>query len=630
MNLSFTWLIVVIVASWGGWLLAGRTEVATLLMGAGMFILSGLEFFATAAGMRRKIMPAIGLVAGMGVFCAGIFDRLDINRWSSMADWVTGFVLGAVLVTVLLCGWFRRAMQEGDGFTAGSIPLPHWDAIWISLGFALSVIVDESVIEWYRKQGYGVPEWLRTLACSLVWVGVAYLIQILRFGRILRTRLLLAVFSPAILFLTESTGTGWLSLGISPMIFWAICCSGGSYPVRRPEGTFADGLVQLRGVVLTGLITLCLASNISGSLMNRTVTEIAETYGRLAPLSGESFMRLVMNDAYLWHNEVSSDGIDVSDSRPLLKGMRVAEKDRFSVAWSNDSPFGKPEKKANPGVFLSRHEGKTFVAHVIPGSPADKAGVARGWRLMQKHSGEGSADQPPVFTFANSGDVQREVRETMVEEALVDFRVDVESERRIGYVYLARFKPEAQAQLDKAFSKFSKANIEELVIDLRYNPGGAVFVVDYLASLVAGKQHAGEVLYRISNNTKYRDADHVSRFKPNPAGLDLGRVFVLTSKHSCSASELLVVSLRAYLPVIAIGEVTCGKPVGSRSVRFGNKTFNVLSFRVSDAQGRGFYNDGLIPHCFKADDVTQSFRLGTQDDPMFRIALNYMGTRLCK
>ncbi len=40
-------------------------------------------------------------------------------------------------------------------------------------------------------------------------------------------------------------------------------------------------------------------------------------------------------------------------------------------------------------------------------------------------------------------------------------------------------------------------------------------------------------------------------------------MFVLTSEHSCSASELLVVSLRAYLPVIMIGEVTCGKPFGS-------------------------------------------------------------------
>ena len=57
--------------------------MATLFMGAGMVMLSGLEFLATESGRRLRIMPACGLEAGAGLLCAGVFDRLNINRFNS-------------------------------------------------------------------------------------------------------------------------------------------------------------------------------------------------------------------------------------------------------------------------------------------------------------------------------------------------------------------------------------------------------------------------------------------------------------------------------------------------------------------------------------------------------------------
>lgn len=83
MSLSYIWLLATIVASWSGWLIAGRTEVATLLMGIMTVVLSGLELVATKTGNVHKIMPACGLLAGAGILCAGAFDRLDINRITS-------------------------------------------------------------------------------------------------------------------------------------------------------------------------------------------------------------------------------------------------------------------------------------------------------------------------------------------------------------------------------------------------------------------------------------------------------------------------------------------------------------------------------------------------------------------
>ncbi len=631
MSLSYVWLLATLVTSWSGWLIAGRTEVATLLLGITMVLLSGLELVATKTGNVPKIMPACGLAAGAGVLCAGVFDRLDINRIASSADWVTGFVVGALIVGVPYFKLNRGDRRTHSGFSVGDIPFPHWDAIWISLAYGFWLLVNDGVNLWFSLHGTDVPEWVSALGCSLAWALVVAIVQALRFGSIHRMRLLLAAISPLFIFLADHTGSDALSITVGLISFWAICCAGGGYPLRWPSGTFTDGWVQLRSWVLTGLLAFLMTINIAGSLTNRTVTDIVESYGRFAPVSGEAFRRLVMDDAYLWHREISSSGVDIGDSHPLLKGMHVAENDRFSAAWTGDFEVGQPSAKGNPGVFLSRQGGQTFVAHVIPGSPADRAGVARGWRPLP--TGRGNNDRntkEAVYAFVAPGDARREVSEVLEGKPLVDFRVESSSGRRIGYLYLDRFDPGAKSQLDKAFAEFSKVKIEELVIDLRYNPGGAVLVVDHLASLIAGNKHAGEILYRVTNNTKYTDADDVGRFRFSPNGVDVARVFVLTSEHSCSASELLVVGLQAYLPIVTIGEVTCGKPLGSRLVHFGNQFFRVISFRVSDARGQGFYNEGLVPHCFKGDDLKQSFKLGTRNDPVFRIAQNYMVSGQCE
>ena len=574
-------------------------------------------------------MPASGLVAGTGILCAGAFDRLDINRFASMTDWLTGFVIGAAIAALMLFRLIKNDRQAHHGFTVGDIPFAHWDALWISFAFTLWVMADSGLGLWFASHGLDVPTWLRAITCSLVWALVALGVQWVRFGRLHPMRLLLAAGSPLVFFLADHFDLGWPTTLLVLILFWAMCCSGGSYPLRWPSGTFGDAWIQVRGVLLTGLIALCMTTNINASLMNFTVTDVVASHGMLAPLSESSFMRLVMGDAYLWSDEVSSAREEPKTLRPLLKGMRVADRDRFSVAWSIDSEARRSPRKGNPGVFVSRQGGQTLVAHVIPGSPADKAGVARGWQLLPRDSEENDSKSISVFAFMTPGNVRKEVSEAMDGEPLVDFHVDTDSGRPIGYFYLNAFNPSAKEALDKAFIEFRRTKVEELVVDLRYNSGGAITVVNQLASLIAGNPHAGEVLYRISHNPKYSDADEVGRFKRNPNGLDLARMFVLTSEHSCSASELLIVSLRAYLPVIVIGEVTCGKPFGSVGVRFGNQIFRVLSFRASDAKGQGFYSEGLVPHCFKRDDLKESFKLGTKTDPMFAMAQRFVVSGRC-
>ena len=83
----------------------------------------------------------------------------------------------------------------------------------------------------------------------------------------------------------------------------------------------------------------------------------------------------------------------------------------------------------------------------------------------------------------------------------------------------------------------------------------------------------------------------------------LDRVFVITTRSSASASELIINALRPFMPVITIGDTTYGKPVGQYGLEFCDKVLAPVSFTIRNANGEGDYFDGIAPTCPAPDDL---------------------------
>ena len=122
------------------------------------------------------------------------------------------------------------------------------------------------------------------------------------------------------------------------------------------------------------------------------------------------------------------------------------------------------------------------------------------------------------------------------------------------------------------FGEFKSNNVQHLVLDLRYNPGGRVNVETFLASMITG-QYTGDLFQKLiynstlqSNNTDYNFAN-----KLDDGGiinsLGLNKIYVLTTGRSASASEGLINSLMPYMnEIIQIGTTTVGKTQASRTL----------------------------------------------------------------
>ena len=110
--------------------------------------------------------------------------------------------------------------------------------------------------------------------------------------------------------------------------------------------------------------------------------------------------------------------------------------------------------------------------------------------------------------------------------------------------------------------------------------------------------------------------------------LNLGRVFILTSSNSCSASEAVINGLRGVgVEVILIGDTTCGKPYGFFPTDNCGTTYYAIQFTGRNDKGEGDYINGFAPTCAATDDLTK--QLGDPAERQLAAALTRRSTGAC-
>jgi len=147
--------------------------------------------------------------------------------------------------------------------------------------------------------------------------------------------------------------------------------------------------------------------------------------------------------------------------------------------------------------------------------------------------------------------------------------IDVDGEN-LGYLVYNGFNNNFDDALNAAFAQFQANNVQHLVLDLRYNPGGSVNSASLLGSMATG-QFNGEVFSKLVFNEDNQASNRNFNFTDNIDGaglnsLNLNKVYVLTTNRSASASELLINSLSAYVDVVQIGDFSTGKTQASITI----------------------------------------------------------------
>lgn len=352
-----------------------------------------------------------------------------------------------------------------------------------------------------------------------------------------------------------------------------------------------------------------------------------------------AFLQSFKGPGDLFHN-LKLKGDDYSR---IYDDYEAFERRSKAIALSNGMKFGL--------IFVSGSDTNIFgyVQYVFPNTDAAQKGIKRGDIFTHVDGNQLTIDNYRELLFSNKisytidlatfNNNQLQPTGTRItlsnteqtEKQIYIAKVIPHDGKKVGYIMYNGFTISQEDDLKNVFTDFATQQIDELVLDLRYNPGGFLSTAQLLAGLIAGEQ-AGKVFGKIIYNEKLRNQDTTIDIIDSNIQLGLSRVFVLTTQNSASASELIINGLRPYLNVIQIGDKTEGKDVGSRDIYdyIDNKNKNPnhkwmllpIMFKLYNSKGVGDYSDGLQPNVSLPEVLSNLGVLGEINEPLLEKALD--------
>ncbi len=395
-----------------------------------------------------------------------------------------------------------------------------------------------------------------------------------------------------------------------------------------------------------------------------------------------------LNEWYLWYDDLPNiQPLNYSSSDELMRAMRKLPEDRFSHVISG-TEFGNfitgsyygygfrwnENSISNHMVMEAVYKGAfSSNTNTYSGTPAYDIGLRRGDIILGITSNNIVYDAADVVSIMSGEDPLGRTVEDLLGPNEQGYEIFIEwesldgeyesgtmarstviangvheaaslehSSKTIGYLSYQSFGSHTQNELYSALEWLGTQNIEELVVDLRYNPGGSVSLSRDLGSYIHQPNETGETFSALKYNDN-SDRTPISEFQDKaylfnnvPDAFNLDRVFVLTSVETCSASEMLINSLTPYMDVVVIGDSTCGKPIGFSLISYCSEqgpdieeVYFAVNFRAENAQGFYDYFDGLEPttNCYVEEESKADW--GSTQDPLMAEVISYLDVGFC-
>jgi len=381
-----------------------------------------------------------------------------------------------------------------------------------------------------------------------------------------------------------------------------------------------------------------------------------------------------MNEVYLWEAFIPNLDPDEEPDPEAFFYKLLYEEDRNS--WIVDdyealaAMFDGVEMSTGMSVdprLYTETQVVYFVEYVSENSPAADSGIQRGdiiytidgniittenYRELyyQTTANFGFADWDGERIIPNDRFITLEAIELNQNPVVYNDVIEYQGQN-IGYFVYTQFTTgengEWLTELNGVLSDFKSAGVSDVVVDLRYNPGGSLDLSAYLASSLApvavGQQN--EVFVNLVWNELYNnywagadldqdgqadgeDSEQLRIFMPeSELNLNLSTVYFLTTEATASACESLMTGLYPYMNVVQIGETTYGKCYASITVddwespKRHNWAMQPIVIKYSNAEGYTDFVNGIAPDYEVLDNLLYAVPFGSLEDPMLARAL---------
>ena len=255
------------------------------------------------------------------------------------------------------------------------------------------------------------------------------------------------------------------------------------------------------------------------------------------------------------------------------------------------------------GVRLDTGDGDVRVDAVINGSPADRAGIDPGDRVIAvdgqpvagrplQESVDGIDGEPGStvrLSVQKPGEAAREVtlEREFIKLPTLSWRA---LDRGWGYFRMSQFHQDSAADLEAAIESVrAEAEPAGLVLDLRGNPGG---VLQPAIEIADGFLDDGVIV-----STRGRNPTMQMEFRAQAGQWLPDRpLVVLVDRRSASASEVLAGALQDHRRALIVGERTFGKGSVQSVLPLRNGAgLKLTTARYFTPSGRSIQAEGIVP-----------------------------------
>lgn len=383
-----------------------------------------------------------------------------------------------------------------------------------------------------------------------------------------------------------------------------------------------------------------------------------------ALIASKTWIYETMQQNYLFYEDIpAEESLDffqtpenflknAASSRDQKNGTLFSHIDSVNVsrALSSNPTFGYEAAliRTGSGDYAIR------VLYTQPGSPAEEAGLKRGdWIIAANNKKIGSGDyskyvsaptQSYTFTLGNYngegfdtlGVTEIPAPRYIEETNLMKTSFITAGNRTAAYILYNSFGADDTETLQNMFVEIAARQPNDIILDLRYNPGGYVSTSQLLSTLLAPQNAMGQTFLNMTYNDKIAKTESYL-FEPSliPGGTPLAyeNLYIITSNNTASASEIVINCLRPYLKerLLQVGTATFGKNVAQSL--FTDKQSPQLELwlttaYLSNAEGfQDYFDNGLQPDYELAENYAGELgELGTAEDMLLAPVFTRMAT----
>ena len=304
-------------------------------------------------------------------------------------------------------------------------------------------------------------------------------------------------------------------------------------------------------------------------LATAVVTRVYTVKSILA--TNENFGKVVLLEKYLKENYLYNKDIKEENLEAgILKGLVAGLEDPYSQYLTKDEMKKLSEQTTGKfqgvGVIISPAEdGSVTVVSPIKESPADRAGVESGDKILKINGKDFSAEKIDQASKEMRGQAgtsvkilllkKKNLKTEEVEIKREEIKIDSVLKNKIGdygYIGITMFDEETGKDFKKVLQELTDDGVKGIVLDMRGNPGGVVDAAYEIGdailpktSFVTLKNNKGEVIEDYKTDDKYNDI----------------KMVVLVNEGSASASEILAGAISDLDRAKIVGKKTYGKGV---------------------------------------------------------------------